>query len=119
MKVCSKHGLYLAGTKCQPCYQQDNAGRAHKQRAAGRTTAHWQRLKRLAKEAAGYRCQACGRPEQPTPAGWLDVHLRNRTRSHNDPALTTADLFVTCKSCHGSHHAPEAIPPRGASWDRG
>jgi hypothetical protein len=106
-RLCSKgHGLYQG--KCEACYRADNQRRAAKQRAAGRTTARWRWLKQQAKENAGYRCQVCGVPEAPTPAGWLDVHLRDRSRSHSDSSLTVADLIVTCKPHHGAYHAAEA-----------
>jgi len=98
--------------RCAECYKVDNRRRARKQEAAGRTTAAWRRLKKQAKQAAGYRCQVCGTAEQPTPAGWLDVHLRSRLRSHADPSLTFADLLVTCKPCHGSYHVHEATAAR-------
>jgi hypothetical protein len=40
--------------RCPRCYRLDNRRRATKQRAAGRTTAHWRRLKAQAKAAVGY-----------------------------------------------------------------
>jgi hypothetical protein len=107
MKVCSRHGLYLAGTKCQPCYKEDNARRAAKQRASGQTSARWQRLKRQAKGAAGYRCPNCGALEEPTPRGWLSVHLNPDFHSGHR-AATLADVVVLCLSCHGTLDAPRA-----------
>lgn len=106
-KLCSKHKALYQG-KCAACYKADNLRRSRKQGAAGRKTAHWQNLKKLAKQAAGYRCQTCGRAEEPTPAGWLDVHLRDEYRHLSHAQVTsTAQVAVTCKPCHGSHHAPE------------
>jgi hypothetical protein len=119
MRICPKHGLYQPGNpsiprgRCPACYRADNTRRQHKQRDAGRTTYSWQQLKSKAKEAAGYRCQLCGQPEVRTPAGWLDVHLRDRTRSHSDKTLTVADVVVTCKADHGAHHGAEGAHPGG------
>jgi hypothetical protein len=120
LRICWLHGLYQPGApstprgKCPDCYRADNQRRARQQQAAGRTTAHWQRLKRLAKQAAGSRCQTCGRLEEPTPAGWLDVHLRDEYRHLSHAQVTsTEQVAVTCKPCHGSHHAPEAARTPG------
>lgn len=107
MKVCSRHGLYLAGTKCPPCYREDNARRAAKQRASGRTTGHWRDLKRQAKAAVGYRCQNCGVLETRTQRGWLSVHLNPDFHSEHR-AATLADVVVLCLSCHGTLDAPRA-----------
>jgi hypothetical protein len=97
------------GARCPEHIRADNLRRAPKQQAAGRTTAHWTRLKKQAKEDARYRCQNCGRPEVPNPHGWLSVHLRPDFGGEHRHA-TLADVVVLCLSCHGSLDAPRAQP---------
>ena len=107
-KFCSKHRTPYQG-RCPDCYTADNQRRHRKQQALGRTSGSWQRLKRAAKEAVGYRCEACGRHEEPHARGWLSVHLRDEYRgmSHADPSLSLEHVLVLCLGCHGQHHAPE------------
>jgi hypothetical protein len=102
--------------RCPDHYRADNRRRGRKQHAAGRTSARWKQLSREAKERAGYRCQVCGVAEEPTPRGWLDVHLRDESRAlrHDDPSLTVDDFIVTCKRDHGAHHGTET-PGGGVS----
>jgi hypothetical protein len=107
VKLCSKHRITYQG-RCPECYRTDNARRARKHRAAGRTSARWQKLKKEAKLAAGYRCQVCGKQEVPTPAGFLDVHLRDEYRHISHQAVDLEHVAVTCKTCHGTHHGGEA-----------
>lgn len=100
---------------CRTCARPDNQRRHAKQKAAGRTTAHWRKLKAAAKAAAGYRCQNpnCGKLEEPTPRGWLSVHLRPDFHGDHRRA-TLADIVVLCLSCHGTLDAPRSShpPPR-------
>jgi hypothetical protein len=113
MKSCVRHGLYQPGApsiprgRCPRCYAEDNQRRKTKQRDQGRTTSHWKSLARTAKQAAGYRCQSCGRPEERTPTGWLSVHLRPELGG-NHRAATLDDVVVLCLSCHGTLDAPRA-----------
>ncbi len=58
-------------------------------------TPHWQLLRRLAKEAAGYRCQVCN------GQGVLDVHHRTYERRGRE---RLSDLTVLCRDCHSGHH---------------
>jgi hypothetical protein len=111
LRACPTHGLYPPGGpskgRCPTCYQEDNRRRTAKQRDQGRTTRHWKNLARAAKQAAGYRCQSCGAPEVPEPAGWLSVHLRPELGG-NHRAATLPDVVVLCLSCHGTVDAPRA-----------
>jgi hypothetical protein len=113
LKLCAKHGTYRPGSpsipagKCPDCYRADNRRRAAKQRAHGRTSMHWQRLKAEAKRIANYRCENCGRSEERWPGGWLSVHLKpGVSRDHRLAQL--GDVAVLCLSCHGSLDAPRA-----------
>jgi hypothetical protein len=113
MKACIKHGLYQPGSpsiprgRCPDCYREDNQRRARKQQAHGRTTAHWRNVKAQAKSLAGYRCQNCGAHEEPTPRGWLSVHLRPELQGNHRQA-TPQDCIVLCLSCHGTLDGPRA-----------
>jgi hypothetical protein len=99
------------GPRCPEHYRADNLRRARKQQAAGRTTAHWERVKRQAKEAVGYRCQNCGKPEQPTPAGWLSVHLRTtaNTASPRSPTSSSSASTVTARSTPNEHDPKHTV----------
>jgi hypothetical protein len=116
LKACIRHGIYQPGVppvprgRCPRCYREDNQRRSRKQQASGRTTAHWRNVKAQAKALAGYRCQSCGVFEQPTPRGWLSVHLRPELQG-NHRIATVADVVVLCLSCHGSRDAPRASRP--------
>jgi hypothetical protein len=113
LKSCPTHGLYEPGNpliprgKCPACYRADNQRRKAKQRDKGRTTAHWKNLAGRAKQAAGYRCQGCGRPEGRDSRGWLSVHLRPELAGNHRTA-TLDDVVVLCLSCHGTLDAPRA-----------
>jgi hypothetical protein len=108
LKNCPCHGPYTPSKHgCPACYQEDNRRRTVKQREQGRTTSHWKKLARAAKQNAGYRCQSCGRLEERTPAGWLSVHLRPELGG-NHRAATLDDVVVLCLSCHGTLDAPRA-----------
>lgn len=108
LKSCVRHGLYTPNRHgCPACYQADNRRRTVKQREQGRTTSRWKNLARQAKQAAGYRCQACGRPEVRDSRGWLSVHLRPELGG-NHRAATLEDVVVLCLSCHGTLDAPRA-----------
>jgi 5-methylcytosine-specific restriction endonuclease McrA len=111
LKSCVRHGLYTPNKHgCPACYQADNQRRKAKQREQGRTTTRWKKLARAAKQAAGYRCQNCGRPEERTPTGWLSVHLRPELRG-NHRVATLDDVVVLCLSCHGTFDAARAQRP--------
>jgi hypothetical protein len=93
--------------RCPRCYAEDNQRRKTKQRDQGRTTRRWKNLARAAKQAAGYRCQICDRPEIRDSRGWLSVHLRPELGG-NHRAATLDDVVVLCLSCHGTLDAPRA-----------
>jgi len=113
LRSCPRHGLYEPGNppiprgRCPGCYKADNRRRKVKQREQGRTTAHWKKVARRAKQAAGYRCQSCGTPEVRDARGWLSVHLRPELRGDHR-AATLDDVVVLCLSCHGTLDAPRA-----------
>jgi hypothetical protein len=110
LRTSPRHGLYTPNKHgCPTCYQADDRRRTVKQRDQGRTTAHWKNLARQAKQAASYRCQACGRSEVRDKRGWLSVHLRPEVGG-NHRAATLADVVVLCLSCHGTLDAPRAQP---------
>jgi 5-methylcytosine-specific restriction endonuclease McrA len=58
-------------------------------------TAHWQRVRTLALEQAGYACDLCGHSEQ------LEVHHRTYERLGFE---RQSDLLVLCHDCHRDHH---------------
>jgi hypothetical protein len=114
-----------SGARCPACLARwearDNARRQERQRVSGRTTARWGRLKKEAKERAGYCCEACGRAEIPEPRGWLSVHLRPDFGGDHRGA-TLHDTVVLCTRCHGvvdgaRSHQPKPIVEAG-SWIR-
>jgi 5-methylcytosine-specific restriction endonuclease McrA len=95
---------------------RDNTRRRAKQRSSGRQTSHWVKLKKQAKEAAGYQCQACGRAEIPDSRGWLSVHLRPDYQGEHRMA-TLEDVVVLCLPCHGkvdrARFLQAGVPPAG------
>tara|TARA_Y100000310_G_scaffold232390_1_gene235188 strand:- start:9176 stop:9829 length:654 start_codon:yes stop_codon:yes gene_type:complete len=62
---------------------------------------HWDRVRKLARKAAGGRCQVCNSRER------LEVHHRTYDRRGEEHP---ADLTVLCSGCHQKFHADGAMP---------
>ncbi|MGH3217902.1 MAG: DUF5710 domain-containing protein [Streptosporangiaceae bacterium] len=63
----------------------------------------WQRVRMLVLRRAGYRCEACGQPENRQAGRILECH----ERWHYDAATQTQQLrrlVAFCASCHGATH---------------
>lgn len=60
--------------------------------------------RRIAFEAHGRACQRCGSTRH------INVHHRDRDRSHCDPA----NLEVLCRSCHNREHELGGAMKKGA-----
>ncbi len=58
-------------------------------------TAHWQRIRSLALEAAGRACELCSATES------LEVHHRTYERLGFE---RPDDVIALCRDCHGDHH---------------
>jgi 5-methylcytosine-specific restriction endonuclease McrA len=58
-------------------------------------TAHWQRVRTLALEQAGYLCDLCARDDR------LEVHHRTYERLGME---RQSDLIVLCFECHRDFH---------------
>ena len=73
--------------------------------------ADWERIARAVKDAAGWRCQACGK-QCRKPGEPFDTHKRTLTVAHlnHDPAdCSEENLMAMCAPCHlrydARHHA--------------
>jgi 5-methylcytosine-specific restriction endonuclease McrA len=75
--------------------------RAHaKQRAHGRDTSHWRKLRREVLARDGNLCQRCGGPGR-------SVHLNPALAGRHDLA-TASDCLTLCTRCHGAIDGPRA-----------
>ena len=73
-------------------------------------TAHWRTMRRLALEAADWRCSLCDN------ADILEVHHRTYERLGHEQLR---DLVVLCEDCHARHHQvldQAAANSDGATW---
>lgn len=63
----------------------------------------WKMARRVALDAAGWRCSTCGR------AGRLEVHHIRRVSEDVDGAgwYEQSNLRVLCRDCHFATHRPE------------
>lgn len=76
-----------------------------------RYPANWKQIALAVKEAAGWKCQACGKPCRK-PGEKLDTHRRTLTVHHIDHRPENSDaenLIALCAPCHlkadAEHHA--------------
>ena len=59
---------------------------------------NWRKLRLAVLEAAGHRCQRCGRGHR-----WLNIaHLSHDPADH-------VSLAVLCPSCHSKHDTPQRL----------
>lgn len=78
----------------------------------------WEATALAVKEAAGWKCQACGaqcrRPGEP-----FDTHRRTLTVAHldHDPENPAARLAAYCAPCHLRYDAPMKAAKRRAMKD--
>ena len=61
----------------------------------------WLRLRKLALERAGYRCEECHRP------GRLEVHHKHPIRDGGEPFPEVSGLLTLCRACHIRAHKPK------------
>jgi 5-methylcytosine-specific restriction endonuclease McrA len=102
-RICpSCHHIHTDnGPRDRACQQREDARRHAKERAQGRTTAAWRRLRQAALQRDGYRCRRCGRQTG------LTAHLDRRLAGDHTRA-TLDDITTLCRSCHGSTDAPRS-----------
>lgn len=101
---CLDCGAYVAtGNRCPR-----HAATHHALRRRVYSDARWQRARRLAMEAAGYRCAACG--GFPTPGDPLSAHHADGYDNPFDPST----LVVMHRSCHGRVHGGQAKAARAS-----
>lgn len=65
-------------------------------------TEHWQRVRKEAKERAGYRCQLCGSDKVYN----LEVHHNSYENLYNEKP---EDVVVLCGPCHSRYHGDSAV----------
>jgi 5-methylcytosine-specific restriction endonuclease McrA len=83
---CEKHaGAWAA---------RDNRMRHERARVAGRTTAHWQRVREQVLERDGYACVVCGVPARSVH---IDPALRGDHRN-----VTPDEAWTLCPQHHGA-----------------
>lgn len=68
----------------------------------------WKQTARRIKNAAGWKCQSCGK-QCRKPGEPFDTHRRTLTVAHldHDPENTDARLMAMCAPCHLRYDAPE------------
>jgi hypothetical protein len=57
---------------------------------------NWAELAKRVKEAAGWRCEACGAPHNPAAGYCLTVHHKDGDPGNNNPE----NLVALCQRCH-------------------
>lgn len=93
--------------RCAACVRRDNARRHAKQRAQGKDTRAWDRLRRARLALDGYRCQDCGKRTDLTVHLEPMIHLDFDLQLRHDLA-TIDDVVTLCRRCHGHRDAPRA-----------
>ena len=75
-------------------------------RATGRTTSHWQRIRAQVLERDNHRCRICGNKG-------TSVHLHPRHNSQR--TATAADCITLCTRCHGRLNVGNRATPLGGA----
>ncbi len=83
----------------------------------GKTTSppypeNWDAITHAVKERAGWRCEHCGHPHDPTSGYTLTVHHLDGNPAH----CTPDNLVALCQRCHlhvQAKHAPGQLPLPG------
>lgn len=81
----------------------------------------WERIAREVKDAAGWRCESCGK-QCRKPGEPFDTHRRTLTVAHldHDPAnCSRGNLMAMCAPCHLRYDAGHHAETRRRSKDRG
>ena len=102
LKVCNRCGCLhkdIASPVCKDCYVPMPRRRTREQRQAWSIygTAKWKKVRALALERDGYRCQRCAEQHD------LVVHHDLERDSGHDP-FDLDNLETLCRRCHGLEH---------------